>query len=540
MRWIILLIVSFIAKLSLAQGIVIKEVKETISGTDAFHAPTDKNGNPCGLVKILSTIEDLTFDGPIVGDIENKTNEYHVFLAKGSQEIKIKRPHVLPIVIKFADYGIEKIVSKATYSIVLKEIKMNANKNSIAFSIHPKEADVYIDDILIDNENGDGFYQLLLPKGEHVIRFEARGFRSLVEIIKTGKDAINNKYELESLLAILDVRCQTSTAEIWVGDEMKGKGAWQGKLPAGIYKVTAKQKGFTAQTKEITLEEKGSRSLVLPILERVMGKLFVCTDPKGAVLSIDGQSSYKSGVPIDVKSGQHTIIATLPFGYKEGKAEVEVGGEKMDSIFIDMKPKNDLYAAAFKGDIDKQLQILNNYIDSLEGDYWCRRINEEILKMDDKSFVLYCNKACSTYRYIDILLRKVKLDKGWLSDENKDMEYGFIRDYYESQGNLNEAIKWQIKICEMTTHKHLAYKELAQLYEKAGDKRNAILSWKKAADDKWDVESWASVDLADAYYRLGYKTEAIRCYKDLLNNWDEGLYKEMKNEWRKKLSDLSK
>ena len=75
MRWIILLIVSFIAKLSLAQGIVIKEVKETISGTDAFHAPTDKNGNPCGLVKILSTIEDLTFDGPSVGDIENKTNE---------------------------------------------------------------------------------------------------------------------------------------------------------------------------------------------------------------------------------------------------------------------------------------------------------------------------------------------------------------------------------------------------------------------------------------------------------------------------------
>lgn len=540
MRYYHFIIFLFCSQIIFGQGMKIEEVKETVSGTDAFHAPLDNNGNPCGLVKVLSTIEDLSFDGQIVGDVENKTNEYHVFLAKGSKEIRIKRPHVLPIVIKFADFGIEDIVSKATYSILLKEVKMSANKNGIEFSIHPKEADVFIDDIFIDNENGDGFYQLLLSKGEHVVRFEAKGFRPLVEIVKTGKDAINNKYELESLLATLDVRCQTSTAEIWVGDEMKGKGAWQGKLPAGIYKITAKQKGFTAQTKDITLEEKGSRSLVLPILERAMGKLLVYTDPKDAELTIDGQDGYKSGIPIDIKAGQHTITATLPFGYKDGKVEIEVGDEKMDSIIIKMPPKDDLYAAAFDGNIDKQLQILNNYNDSIEGDYWCRRINEEILKMDDNSFVQYCNKACSTYRYIDILLRKVKLDKGWLSEENKNMEYGFISNYYESQGRLNEAIEWQKKVCEMTTHKYLAYKELAQLYEKAGDKKNAILSWKKAADDKWDVESWASVDLADAYYRLGYKTDAIRCYKDLLNNWDEGLYKEMKNEWRKKLRDLSK
>ena len=55
-----------------------------------------------------------------------------------------------------------------------------------------------------------------------------------------------------------------------------------------------------------------------------------------------------------------------------------------------------------------------------------------------------------------------------------------------------------------------------------------------------NLSTKGTVDLADAYYRLGYKTEAIRCYKDLLNNWDERIYKELKNEWRKKIRELDK
>ena len=149
MRFYHFIVFLFCFQNILGQGMKIEGVKETVSGTDAFHAPMDNNGNPCGLVKVLSTIEDLTFGGPIVGGIENKTNEYHVFLAKGSKEIMIKRSHVLPIVIKFADYGIEEIVSKATYSIVVKEVKMNANKNSVTFSVHPKGANVYVDELLI-------------------------------------------------------------------------------------------------------------------------------------------------------------------------------------------------------------------------------------------------------------------------------------------------------------------------------------------------------------------------------------------------------
>ena len=543
MRVVLVLLEVLICQITFAQEIKIKEVKETVSGTDAFHAPIDSNGNPCGLVKVLSTIKDLSFDGSIVGRIENKTNEYHVFLSKGSKELIIKRPHVLPVKVLFEDYGIGEIPSKATYSITLKSVSLNANKNSVTFDVHPKEANVSIDGILIDNDNGDGFYQLLLPKGEHVVQFEAKGYRSSVQVVKAGKESVNFNVELESLLATLDIRCQTSTAEIWIGDEMKGKGAWQGKLQAGTYLVSAKQIGYNPQTKEVTLEEKSSRSFVLPMLERAMGKLLIKTDPTGATVTIDGQSGFKLETPIDIKTGQHTIIAKLPFGYNEEKIEVDIDEEMIDTIKISMTPLNSNYAAAFDGDIDKQIQIretIDYDSDSIQYKYWTKRIYDEMLKKDDDSFLFYYDKMdCTTsnYKYIiDFLLRKAKLDRGWSYPVEKEMVYSKIASHYESLENYQKAIEWGLRLCKIEP-KYINFKQLAQIYEKAGNKVNAIENYKNALGGD-GVGSWAYIDLADAYYRLGYKEDAAKCYRNLISNWSPDLYKEKHREWKAKLSEL--
>ena len=543
MRVVLVLLEVLICQITFAQEIKIKEVKETVSGTDAFHAPIDSNGNPCGLVKVLSTIKDLSFDGSIVGRIENKTNEYHVFLSKGSKELIIKRPHVLPVKVLFEDYGIGEISSKATYSITLKSVSLNANKNSVTFDVHPKEANVSIDGILIDNDNGDGFYQLLLPKGEHVVQFEAKGYRSSVQVVKAGKESVNFNVELESLLATLDIRCQTSTAEIWIGDEMKGKGAWQGKLQAGTYLVSAKQIGYNPQTKEVTLEEKSSRSFVLPMLERTMGKLLIKTDPTGATVTIDGQSGFKLETPIDIKTGQHTIIAKLPFGYNEEKIEVDIDEEMIDTIKISMTPLNSNYAAAFDGDIDKQIQIretIDYDSDSIQYKYWTKRIYDEMLKKDDDSFLFYYDKMdCTTsnYKYIiDFLLRKAKLDRGWSYPVEKEMVYSKIASHYESLENYQKAIEWGLRLCKIEP-KYINFKQLAQIYEKAGNKVNAIENYKNALGGD-GVGSWAYIDLADAYYRLGYKEDAAKCYRNLISNWSPDLYKEKHREWKAKLSEL--
>ena len=538
MRIYISFVCVFLFHVTLAQGIKVKEVKETVSGSDAFHAPIDLNGNPCGLVKVVSTIQDLTFDGEVVGKVENKTNEYHVFLARGSKELTIRRPHILPVKVNFAEYGLDGISSKATYIITLKDFSLNEKKNSTTFIVYPQNAIVFIDEIMIPNENEDGLYQLLLPKGEHVIRFEAKGYRSSVQIVKSGKEAINLSVELESLMATLDVRCETSTAEIWIDNDMKGKGAWQGKLPAGKYIIKAKQRGFVEAHKEITLEEKENSRISMPVLERTMGKLVIKTIPDGGDIFIDGQRMGKSGNILSIQTGQHTIVAKLPFGYKEGKQEVEV--EEMANQTVQMIPKNEIYAAAFKGDIDKQIELTmneSNPLDSIEYAYWRSKMHDEVLKMDDNRFLTYFDKIGYEYeKDLEVLLRRAKINRDWTYPALKSMVLGNIVACYESLGNLREAIVWGEKVCEASPE-YLSYKNLAQLYEKAGNKIKAIENYKKAlGGDGFD--SWAYIDLADAYYRLGYKEEAAKCYRNLINNWSPDLYKDQHRDWKAKLREL--
>lgn len=533
-----------------AQGIKVKEVKETISGSDAFHAPSDENGHPCGLVKVLTTIDDLTFDGNIVGEVANKTNEYHVFLSKGSEMLVIKRPHILPLTINFTNYGIGQIESKATYIIILKEEKMNASKNGVIVNVHPPQAKVRVDDVLIENENGDGSYQLVLPKGDYVFRFEEKGYRPSVQVVKTGKESLTLNIELESLLADLEISCKTSTAEIWIDDDMKGMGAWQGKLPAGTYKITAKQKGFISETKEITLEEKGTRSLVLPMLGRTEGKVVVVTDPIGARVSVDGKGNYFSGQPINIMTGQHTVIAKQPFGYKDVRKEIEVDEEGIDTISIVLDPINSTYASAFNGDVEKQLQLAKecqekafyNETDSLERNYWYDQVLSNLTKLNNnvflseyKSIQLHCSEAD---KELKVLLHRIRIDGKW-GEEERFSVYSDIANCYERLQKYQEAIGWRKKAIEVAGKgdKYISYKDLAHAYEKADDKSQAVVWYRKAASEWGDINNrgnwgWATLELADAYLRLGYNKEAAEIYRFFIQQSpkDKSI-----NEWKNKL-----
>ena len=76
MRAFFSFILVFAYIISYSQGLKIVEVKESVSGSDAFHAPMDRNGHPCGLVKIQTMIPDLRFGGEVEGDFSYENNEY--------------------------------------------------------------------------------------------------------------------------------------------------------------------------------------------------------------------------------------------------------------------------------------------------------------------------------------------------------------------------------------------------------------------------------------------------------------------------------
>ena len=84
-----LLSVLFISVLSYSQGFKIEEFKQNINDGSAFHAPMDADGHPCGLVKVRTDDDKLQFGGNIIGKVENKMNEYWVFLSPGSNSLVV-------------------------------------------------------------------------------------------------------------------------------------------------------------------------------------------------------------------------------------------------------------------------------------------------------------------------------------------------------------------------------------------------------------------------------------------------------------------
>ena len=150
---------------SFSQGFKVKEFRQNMSDGSAFHAPMDSEGHPCGLIKVRTDDGELKFKGNIVGEVDNKTNEYWVYMAQGSKSLNILHPAFMPLLINFDDYNIGEVASKATYILTLSEQKYNKEKCGLVAIVKPETAALYIDEIFIENLSGNGLYQLYLPKG---------------------------------------------------------------------------------------------------------------------------------------------------------------------------------------------------------------------------------------------------------------------------------------------------------------------------------------------------------------------------------------
>lgn len=361
MRFVVLLLFTIGAQMLSAQGFKVKEFKLNINDGSAFHAPLDAEGHPCGLVKVRSDNAELKFKGNIVGEVENKTNEYWVYMAQGSKLMNISHPNFLPMLINFDDYGVGEVTSKATYILTLSEQKYNKEKSGIVATVKPETAALYIDDVFIENLSGNGLYQLYLPKGNHICRIEQKGYRPNVQVVSTGKTAQNLNVELESVMAELVVKCKTGTAEIYVDGELKGNGFWKGSIYAGEHQIEARQQNFESSTQAISIAEKESRNFIIPELKRSMGKIRVETIPSNMPIIIDGKSIGVSPCVIDIESGKH-YVTCRSYGCAPIRSDVEINSGETKTVKLTIEYSDEVewlkeyYSVAYSGD---DVAILN-------------------------------------------------------------------------------------------------------------------------------------------------------------------------------------
>ncbi len=122
MHKILLSIVLFFALISsvFAQKLTVESFKLALNDLTAqTQSRKDLNDRNCALIKIGIGLQGVQFEGSIMGNVENKTGEYWVYMPQGNRMLKVKHPNYAPVMVNFADYGVEKVESNRTYELVV-------------------------------------------------------------------------------------------------------------------------------------------------------------------------------------------------------------------------------------------------------------------------------------------------------------------------------------------------------------------------------------------------------------------------------------
>ena len=195
MRRLILSLFLLFAAISstLAQELTVKSFKLASSDLTAQTQPRkDLNNHNCALIKVGLGLQGVQFEGSIVGNVENKTGEYWVYMPQGNRMLKVKHANYAPVMVNFADYGVEKVESNRTYELVVTASgwMQSEQKQELTIRYTPSSATVLVDNKMVKGKNGVA--QTTLPVGQHSFIVFCDGYDSEEGTVKLKASTPSN------------------------------------------------------------------------------------------------------------------------------------------------------------------------------------------------------------------------------------------------------------------------------------------------------------------------------------------------------------
>ena len=195
MRNILLSIVLLFAAISstFAQKFTVESFKLASSDLTAQTQPRkDLNNRNCALIKVSLGLQGVQFEGSIMGNVENKTGEYWVYMPQGNRMFKVKHANYAPVMVTFADYGVEKLESNRTYELVVTASGgvQAAQKQKLTIRYTPSSATVLVDNKMVKGSNGVA--QTTLPVGQHSFIVACDGYDSEEGTVKLKASTPSN------------------------------------------------------------------------------------------------------------------------------------------------------------------------------------------------------------------------------------------------------------------------------------------------------------------------------------------------------------
>ena len=130
--WFLVLVGAMVSFASFAQKISVESFSLAATDISAQTQPRkDLNDAPCALVKVQFVGDILDVEGNVIKPLGKKNYETWVYLTHGSRQMQVTAKNYLPLMIKFADYGVESVEKNRTYVLVLSQAGASSNQNDV-------------------------------------------------------------------------------------------------------------------------------------------------------------------------------------------------------------------------------------------------------------------------------------------------------------------------------------------------------------------------------------------------------------------------
>lgn len=290
----------------------------------------DGSGFRYAIIKVSSTmandnLKEYNFNfGNLKSIVEQHDNELWVYVQKNAKLVTISREGYITI----NKYDLKTTIEEGkVYVMTLNPTKAIIQNQMVQFNVSPANAGAII---TIKSTKPDAIEEMFgatdamgavakaLELGTYTYRVIANNY-----YISEGRFTLDNHTithnEIVNLRAnFSEITLQVDDdADIYVNNELKGKGSWTGTLRSGEYFVECRKVNHRPSSQYITVKENDNQTFRLSRPSPITGTLALTSSPLGANVTIDGKDYGKTPINAsDLVTGSHKAIISSE-GYKE-------------------------------------------------------------------------------------------------------------------------------------------------------------------------------------------------------------------------------
>ena len=315
--------------------------------TEGSKHPDKINGKPVALVKIVTSLTGLTFEGDLMGIIgtEHRNGEWWVWLPAGAKQISIFHPQLG--VLRNYRYP-EPIRGERTYEMILSSaniktvVEERLQEGYLSMTVSPANADVLIDEkpVTVDLQTGE-VKVYLLSHGSHTYSAKAPLYESdagTFEIVSEKTTELD--VSLRPAYTQLQINSTPKGAQVFIDDDLTLAGTTpftSGRLAKGSHTLKFQLASYLPKSVSVTVAGDGKTQTVSATLEPNFAETVVET-ADGADIYVDNQRVGSGRWTGRLDAGKHIVEARKASHVSSRKVVDVVAGKPVTEHFDALIP----------------------------------------------------------------------------------------------------------------------------------------------------------------------------------------------------------